>query len=237
MSAPQAATADSTLIIALISLTASLLTTIIALLGKSYADSKRDDKRKTAQHLEYINSKVYSPLLFSLFEAQDNLSFLAGCLEGFIETKEYNGDENRRLIIQELNERYDLHSTSIREILFDKIALINPQRFRQQLFFFLQYLKMYEVYVKQFTDTGFRQDFIEQDLKFIENLWKASFELSQKTALFVGYIDILIQRGEKAQAAPEIFTNKDMQRLSKLITSRNILISEEVVAKGLLKKD
>ena len=125
MSVSQTATIDSTLIIALISLTTSLLTTFGALLVKSYVDAKRIDKRRVTKQLEYINTKVYSPLLFNLFEAFDNLSFITGCLQGFNETKEVLVKENRQLIIQELKERCDLRYSNLRDILLDKIALIN----------------------------------------------------------------------------------------------------------------
>jgi hypothetical protein len=236
MSVAQSAIVDSTLTIALISLTTSLLTTFGALLVKGYVDNKRDNRLNAAQKLEFINTKVYSPLLFRFLEAADNLSFLSGCLEGFIETKEYEVEENRRLIIKELKEKSDLHSNSIREILFEKIALIKPRKFRQKFFFFAQYLKMYEDYVKQFTDSGFNEGFIEQDLKFIENLHEASLVLSTKTASFIGYIEAIIEDEGKAKLVPDMFSNDEMQRLSDLITSRNILIAQEVEAKELLKK-
>ena len=234
MSVSQTATIDSTLIIALISLTTSLLTTFGALLVKSYVDAKRIDKRRVTKQLEYINTKVYSPLLFNLFEAFDNLSFITGCLQGFNETKEVLVKENRQLIIQELKERCDLRYSNLRDILLDKIALINPQIFRQQLFFFLQSFKMYEQNVKKFTDEGFSEIFIEQDLKFLENLQVASLDLCEKASLFIAFVDTLIQKGEKVQSSPKIFTNEEMLRLNDLIESRNTLIAREIDAKGLL---
>ena len=194
-------------------LSASLITLIVT----DYLRSKQKNIERLLDNREKVNREIYSPLLFSFFEFSMSLSILTGIFRG-CNVKELS-KEQKDTVLQKINKEIEnLKNSDLKQLLLNKIAFIKNEKFRQDIFFYYQLLRSYQLVLTDLSNTNFFKNIIGNEKILCENFEEASNHLSVISSSFQSSINELIHKGDLGIEYKETLTEEKVEKIIALIT-------------------